>query len=124
MTREDGHPCPTCGARFARRPLVALHRGRVHPGTLDEDARAAFEAALEEEEAWLSRFRSHLAGALAALSVLLFYVGVVLSSYVLRANPAFIALPAPGILGFAIVTYWLVYRHRLDVETRETSGSA
>lgn len=110
--------CRRCEARFARPDLLALHRGRVHGGDLTEAERAAFEAARDEEEAWLARFRAHLVGALTAAAVLFVYLGVVLSSYVLRANPALVALPAPGIVGFAAVTYWLAYRHRRSFEAR------
>lgn len=111
--------CSRCGATFHERDLLALHLGRVHRDEIDPDEQARFDDARARETAWLSRFRSHVAGALGAASVLFLYVGIILSSYVLRANPAFVALPAPGIVIFAVVTYWLVYKHRRDVETRE-----
>lgn len=111
--------CSRCDATFHEPDLLALHLGRVHQDEIDREERARFDEARARETAWLSRFRSHVAGALGAAAVLLFYVGIILSSYVLRANPAFVALPAPGIVIFAVVTYWLVYKHRRDVETRE-----
>lgn len=110
--------CERCGERFAGVGLLALHRGRVHGEELTDAELAAFEEARADEEAWLAGFRAHLVGALSGGSVIFVYLAVVLSSYVLRANPALVVLPAPGIVGFAVVTYWLAYRHRREFEAR------
>lgn len=115
--------CDRCSERFAAVDLLALHRGRVHGDELTDPELAAYEQARADEEAWLSAFRAHLVGALSGGSVIFVYLGVVLSSYVLRANPALVVLPAPGIVGFAAVTYWLAYRHRREFEARGESSA-
>lgn len=114
--------CERCGERFAGVGLLALHRGRVHGDELTDRELAAYEQARADEEAWLAGFRAHLVGALSGGTVIFAYLAVVLSSYVLRANPALVVLPAPGIVGFAAVTYWLAYRHRREFEARGESS--
>lgn len=110
--------CQRCGDRFGELAHLALHRGRVHEGELTDAEREQYEQALGDEEAWLRRFRSHLAGGLGAATIVFTYVALVLTSYILRANPAFVILPSPGIAIFAAVTYWFVYKHRKSVEER------
>lgn len=113
-----GVVCDRCGERFADASVLALHRGRAHAGRLSRGEEALFEAALMEEEAWLVAFRSHALGALAALVIVLSYVAVVLPAYMLRGGSAMLFMPVPGIVIFAVVTYWWVYTHRKQVETR------
>lgn len=121
MSGEDrsGAACARCGTRCADPTVLALHRGRAHAGQLDEAERAAFEAALEDEAAWMRAFRGHVAGALGAALVVLAYLGAVLPAVRRGGNPALMALPLPGILIFAAVTYWQVSNHRQRVEARE-----
>lgn len=118
MTRQAKTACGRCGARFGHPDHLALHRARDHDIALSSKEQAAFEQAKSREEAWMVGFRSHVAGALAASVVVLTYIALVLSSYILRANPVFVALPAPGIVLFAGLTYWLVFHHRRKVEQR------
>lgn len=111
--------CDRCGERFADPAHLALHRGRQHHGLLTSGERAAFEQALADEEAWLVAFRSHLAGGLAASTVLLVYVAVVVPAYLAGGNPVMLVMPFPGVFIFSVVTYWWVYTHRKQVEQRD-----
>ncbi|WP_251341208.1 DNA-binding protein [Haloplanus halophilus] len=61
------HVCERCGRPFARGEYLALHRGLRHPSDLSAAEREAFEAAREEEEADLRRFRLLALAALVAL---------------------------------------------------------
>jgi hypothetical protein len=63
------HVCERCEQPFARERHLALHRGLDHSDDLSPAEREAFEAAREEEEADLRRFRLL---ALAALVLLYF----------------------------------------------------
>lgn len=120
MTRASaGVRCQRCGERFPDPGVLALHRGRAHAGALTDAERAAFEEALGEEAAWMRRFRAHVAGALAALLPVAAYMLAALPPLLLGSNPALLVLPVPGIAIFAVVTYWWVYKHRLDVEERD-----
>lgn len=104
--------CSYCREGFREPRDLALHRGRVHREELDEGERASFEAALDEEARWLAGFRHHTRAGLAALAILVAYAAVVVTGYVYRANPFLVVLPLPGILGFAALTYLLVYRRQ------------
>jgi hypothetical protein len=117
-----GVACDRCRRRFPDPAVLALHRGRAHPGTLTDAERAAFEEARREETAWMRRFRAHLAGGLASLAPLATYAAAALPAALLGANPALLVLPFPGIAIFAAVTYGWVYRHRLEVEERGVEG--
>lgn len=112
MARDGTVACSRCGEGFVHPRDLALHRGRVHGDELDEAEQASFELAREEEAAWLARFRRHVQAALAALLVLLAYAIVLVAGYVHRAHPAFMLLPLPGILGFAGLAYYMMYRRR------------
>jgi hypothetical protein len=102
--------CSRCGEGFHDPRDLALHRGRVHAGSLDEAEQASFEVAVEEEAEWLTSFRRRVRAGLAALAVVSAYAVVLVAGYVHRAHPAFMFLPLPGILGFAGLAYYMVYR--------------
>lgn len=108
--REGAVVCSRCGEGFRHPRDLALHRGRVHGEQLDEAEQASFELAREDEAAWLASFRRHVQAALAAVLVLLAYLVVLVAGYVHRAHPAFMLLPLPGILGFAGLAYYMMYR--------------
>lgn len=111
-TRAGPVRCSRCGETFREPRDLSLHRGRVHAGELDEAEQASFELAIEEEKRWLAAFRRHVRAALAGGAVLFTYTVVLLLAYAYRSDPAFMLLPLPGILGFAAVTYYMVYRHQ------------
>lgn len=104
--------CSRCGETFREPRDLSLHRGRVHTEELDGAEQASFELAVEEESRWLASFRRHVRAALAGGAVVLTYGVVLLLAYAYRSDPAFMLLPLPGILGFAAVTYYTVYRHQ------------
>lgn len=114
-SRSEVHVCPVCERPFARPAYRDLHLGRRHPEALDADQQRAFQAAIEEESAWMTRFRRHVRAALAALVVMLVYGKLVVLATILEANPGMLILPAPGILAFAMLVYALVYTHQRDV---------
>jgi len=60
------HVCERCGHPFTAESRLALHRGLAHTELTPEE-REAFEAAREEEEADLRRFRLLALAALVAL---------------------------------------------------------
>lgn len=119
MSAAPSVRCDRCGERFADPARLALHRGRQHAGTLTSGEEAAFEEAVADEQAWLMTFRSHVAGALAASTIVLLYVAVALPAYLARGNPVMLLMPVPGLLIFSVVTYWWVYTHRKQVEERD-----
>jgi hypothetical protein len=74
-TDPDGEPeapavCAFCGRPFAREEYRALHYGVDHGDALDDERRAAYEAALDDEEDELRKFRLK-----AALALVLVYFG-------------------------------------------------
>ncbi|MFD1512156.1 DUF7410 domain-containing protein [Halomarina rubra] len=72
-TTDDVFACRFCGRPFARAEYRALHYGLDHEASLDDDQRAAYDAALDEEEAELRKFRLK-----AALALVLVYFGFLL----------------------------------------------
>lgn len=116
--------CGRCGEAFREPRDLALHRGRLHAEELDGPERASYELAAEEEGAWLASFRRHVEAGLAALLVLLAYAIVLVAGYVHRAHPAFMFMPLPGILGFAALAYYMVYRRRGAEEGSEPTREA
>ncbi|WP_277555345.1 DUF7410 domain-containing protein [Halobaculum limi] len=65
----DVYECPRCGRPFARERHRDLHLGQTHRG-LSESERTAYDAASEDEQSDLRRFR------IVALGLLvLFYFG-------------------------------------------------
>jgi hypothetical protein len=68
--REAPFVCAFCGRPFAREEFRALHYGVDHGDALDDEQRAAYEAALDDEEAELRKFRLK-----AALALVLVYFG-------------------------------------------------
>ena len=72
-TDDDPIRCRYCGRRFAKRDLLALHRGFDHPADLGESEREAFETAYDAEEAELRLFRLKALLALMALYFLLLF---------------------------------------------------
>lgn len=59
--------CERCGERFPGERLRDLHRGLDHYPDLDDDERAAYEAAYESETEDLQSFRLRALGALVVL---------------------------------------------------------
>lgn len=110
--RPDPVYCQHCQEGFLEVRDLALHRGRVHREALDEAEQASYEAALEEEKAWLVRFRRHTRAGLATLPIFFVYAIVLVAGLAYRARTMLLLLPIPGILGFAVVTYLMVYRHQ------------
>jgi len=51
--------CPHCGRPFGSEDQLALHVGEVHADAMDEDERAAYEAATESEAdaMWIYHFK-------------------------------------------------------------------
>lgn len=101
MPRE----CARCGEGFLDADHLALHVARRHEGPLTADERASFEAALAREEAWLSNFRKHMKGGLAALVPLTVVALVMLLVYVSGAPVSMALLMIPPALGFAGLAY-------------------
>lgn len=68
---DDDEPhagtCPYCDRPFARRRLLALHKGLDHYHRLDPDERREYEDAYEEESADIRLFRLKVIGALVVL---------------------------------------------------------
>lgn len=64
---EEPHVCGHCGAPFTQAQLLALHRGLDHPNDLDEGERDAYEAALDDENDEIRRFRIIALGGLVLL---------------------------------------------------------
>lgn len=64
---EHAYVCEHCGRPFVHETHLALHRGLDHPTDLSAAEREAFEAASEEEETDLRRFRLLALAALVAL---------------------------------------------------------
>ena len=62
--------CEHCGRPFAAERFLALHYGVDHADAMDESQRAAYEAALGDEEAELRKFRLK-----ALLALVLVYFG-------------------------------------------------
>lgn len=114
--------CRHCGEQFREVRDLSLHRGRIHPAQLGDGEQASFEAALEEEERWLARFRQHMRASLAILPVMLVYAIVLLAGSVYAASTAFMLLPLPGIVGFAALTYVMVYHHQSREEESAGEG--
>lgn len=110
--RPEPVHCPECEEGFAHARDLHLHLGRVHGASLDDEAQARFEVALADEAAWLDSFRRHMRSALAALPVLVVYGIVLVTGYMYRARPTMMLLPLPGIVGFAVITYYMAYRHQ------------
>lgn len=59
--------CPYCDRPFARRRLLALHKGLDHYDRLDPDERHEYEDAYNEESADIRMFRLKVVGALVVL---------------------------------------------------------
>jgi hypothetical protein len=112
--RDPVH-CQHCGEGFVHARDLALHRGRRHADTLTDGERAVFEQAVTEEAAWLDAFQRHLVAGLVASPVVLSYLGVAILGLVYDVNTAMLVMPAPGIIGFAVLAYLMAYR----IQTRE-----
>lgn len=69
LPEEPPHACAYCGRPFTREEWLALHRGLAHADRLSDRERAAYERALESEEADLRMFRLQ---AIAVLIVIYF----------------------------------------------------
>lgn len=65
--------CERCGRPFAREEYLALHYGVDHAEAMDEDQRAAYEAALDAEDGELRKFRLK-----ALLALVVVYFGFLL----------------------------------------------
>jgi hypothetical protein len=63
----DAHVCSYCRRPFASDDLLALHRGQTHPDRLTDAEREAFEAAYEDEQGAIRRFRLKALGTLILL---------------------------------------------------------
>ena len=61
------HRCPYCDRPFAEESYLDLHRGLAHADRVSEAERDAFEAAYEEEQSDLGRFRLVALGLLVLL---------------------------------------------------------
>jgi hypothetical protein len=61
------HTCERCGRPFSTAERLALHRGLDHATDLTPAEREAYDAAREDEEADLRRFRLLALAALVAL---------------------------------------------------------
>ncbi|AUV83916.1 DNA-binding protein [Salinigranum rubrum] len=59
--------CDYCGRPFATESYRTLHHGLAHEGVLTDEGREAFEAAYEDENASLRRFRIIALGLLVLL---------------------------------------------------------
>lgn len=64
---STGVDCQFCGRAFPTEDLRALHRGQEHADRLDQDERAAYEAAYEAETKALRRYRLNVVAALVVL---------------------------------------------------------
>jgi hypothetical protein len=113
--------CSRCEEGFREPRDLALHRGRVHED-LTEAERSSFEVAREEEIAWLAAYRQRVVATIAATLVLLAYVIVLMAGYVHRAHPVFMLLPLPGIIGFAVLAYYMARRHFEEREDASSTG--
>lgn len=67
MTESPRNHCRYCGRAFATEDLLALHKGQGHADVLDEDERAAYEAAYEAETDALRRYRLNAVAAIVLL---------------------------------------------------------
>lgn len=67
VTESSGVDCKYCGRAFPTEDLRALHRGQEHADRLNEDERAAYEAAYEAETDALRRYRLNAVAALVLL---------------------------------------------------------
>ncbi|MFC5970315.1 C2H2-type zinc finger protein [Halomarina salina] len=73
VTDTETFDCEYCGRPFAREQFLALHYGVDHPESIDDEQRAAYAAALEEEDAELRKFRLK-----ALLALVVVYFGFLL----------------------------------------------
>jgi hypothetical protein len=64
---ETAHECPYCERPFSDEQLLALHLGVDHGDSIDDDERAAFEAAHDDESDALRRHRIAAIGLLVLL---------------------------------------------------------
>lgn len=109
--------CRVCGQAFARQAYLDLHLGHEHSEDLTEAEQAAFQQALEREEAFLATFQRHVRGALAGLPVVLLYAFLLIIGIAYGVPPALPLLLLPGVLAFTALFYYIAYTHepRADV---------
>lgn len=67
MTESTGVDCQYCERTFATEELLALHKGHRHDERLDEEERAAYEAAYRAETDTLRVYRLKAVAALVLL---------------------------------------------------------
>jgi hypothetical protein len=63
----DAVVCDRCGRPFAAERLLVLHRGLAHATDLTSGERTAFEAAYDDEQETIRRFRLKALGSLVVI---------------------------------------------------------
>lgn len=114
MTPPTGHvagTCRVCGQAFARQAYLDLHLGHEHGSQLTDAEQAAFQQALEHEDAFLAAFQRHVRGALAGLPVVLLYAFLLIIGVAYGVPPALPLLLLPGVLAFTALFYYIAYTH-------------